>query len=503
MSCALFPERIEHGVTGGRGPRACHRSACGCCSVPSVRSCSRRPPRPHARLLEGRAVLNVNSTATGGGVAELLQTLLAYARGAGVNARWLVIEGNPRFFEITKRVHNHLYGTPGDGGPLGADERRDYEETLRHNVADLLELRGRRRHRRVARPADCGLGCRDAACRRARVVWRCHVGIDSPNEHSERGWEFLRPYIDGVDGYVFSREQFAPAWVPRRALLSSLRRSIPSRPRTSRSTATPSRRSCSTSGCSKVDDDEPVGTFTRRDGSRGRVTRRVDLLGTGPPPPVDVPVVLQASRWDALKDMPGVLAGFADYVVGRTDAHLVLAGPQASGVADDPEANQVLESASRCGASSRSRRERRIHLVCVPMDDPDEAAAIVNALQRHATVVVQKSLAEGFGLTVAEAMWKSRPVIGSRGRRHRRPDRPRRDRLPARRPSRPRAIRATRSVRSSTIRAEHERMGTNGRARAAEQFLGDRHLEQWAQLFAQLQPAESSVGSVAAARSRR
>src|SRR5690242_14489243 len=85
-------------------------------------------------LLAGRTVVNVNSTATGGGVAELLQTLLAYARGAGVDARWVVIEGDPRFFEITKRIHNHLYGHPGDGGPLGPDERRDYEATVRDNL---------------------------------------------------------------------------------------------------------------------------------------------------------------------------------------------------------------------------------------------------------------------------------------------------------------------------------------------------------------------------------
>ena len=87
--------------------------------------------------LEGRRVLNVNSTATGGGVAELLQTLLAYARGVGVDARWTVIDGNPRFFEITKRIHNHLYGSHGDGGPLGDVERADYETTLRGNVDGL------------------------------------------------------------------------------------------------------------------------------------------------------------------------------------------------------------------------------------------------------------------------------------------------------------------------------------------------------------------------------
>ena len=91
-------------------------------------------------LLEGRVVLNVNSTASGGGVAELLQTLLAYARGAGVDARWAVIKGDPRFFEITKRIHNHLYGTPGDGGPLGAAEHHDYEETTRRNADEVAAI---------------------------------------------------------------------------------------------------------------------------------------------------------------------------------------------------------------------------------------------------------------------------------------------------------------------------------------------------------------------------
>ena len=130
-------------------------------------------------LLGGRAVININSTATGGGVAELLQTLLAYARGVGVDARWLVIEGHPAFFEITKRIHNHLYGTRGDGGPLATGERQVYEETLRANADDLLAL---------VRPGDvvvlhdpqtAGLA---ATVRRAGgvVVWRCHVGVDTP-----------------------------------------------------------------------------------------------------------------------------------------------------------------------------------------------------------------------------------------------------------------------------------------------------------------------------------
>ncbi len=122
-------------------------------------------------------------------------------------------------------------------------------------------------------------------------------------------------------------------------------------------------------------------------------------------------MVLQVSRWDALKDPLGVIRGFADHV---PDAHLVVAGPSVTAVADDPEGEQVLRSAQRLREELPEQARRRLHLACLPMDDPEENAIIVNALQRHARVVVQKSLAEGFGLTVAEAMWKARPVVASR-----------------------------------------------------------------------------------------
>jgi trehalose synthase len=184
-----------------------------------------------------------------------------------------------------------------------------------------------------------------------------------------------------------------------------------------------------------------------------------------------------------LKDMSGVLAGFAEHVVDRTDAHLVLAGPQAVGVADDPEANQVLHECLALWKTLPEQSRRRAHLVCIPMDDADEHAVIVNALQRHAAVVVQKSLAEGFGLTVAEAMWKSRPVVGSAvggivdqivsGETGVLLDDPR-----------------DLETFGRTVAAlleddpERDRMGSNGHLRALEEFLGDRHLERWAQLFA-------------------
>ena len=107
-------------------------------SVPSAPSCSKRAQPPPRTLLDGRRVVNVNSTATGGGVAELLQTLLAYVRGVGIDARWVVIDGDPEFFGITKRIHNHLYGSTGDGGPLGANEHASYERSMQRNAGELL-----------------------------------------------------------------------------------------------------------------------------------------------------------------------------------------------------------------------------------------------------------------------------------------------------------------------------------------------------------------------------
>ena len=122
---------------------------------------------------------------------------------------------------------------------------------------------------------------------------------------------------------------------------------------------------------------------------------------------------MQASRWDGMKDMAGVMEGFAHHVDPALRAHLVLAGPAVTGVADDPEAAQVYHDCIDRWRRLPHEARSRVHLACTPMADPDEAAAIVNALQRRATVVVQKSLAEGFGLTVAEAMWKVRPVVAS------------------------------------------------------------------------------------------
>jgi trehalose synthase len=132
------------------------------------------------------------------------------------------------------------------------------------------------------------------------------------------------------------------------------------------------------------------------------------------PLPFDAPAVVQISRWDALKDPIGVIRGFAEHVPADSGAHLVYAGPAVEAVADDPEGARVLRDSLALREQLPDEPRGRVHLAALPMDDVEENAIIVNALQRHASVVVQKSLAEGFGLTVAEAMWKARAVVASR-----------------------------------------------------------------------------------------
>jgi trehalose synthase len=435
-------------------------------------------------LLAGRVVLNVNSTASGGGVAEMLRTLLAYARGAGVDAQWVVIQGDPHFFEITKRIHNNLHGAPGDSGPLGDNERRHYQEILRANADELLAL---------VRPGDivllhdpqtAGLG---QALARAGVivVWRCHVGADTPNAHTERAWAFLRPYLEDVDAYVFSRAAYAPDWAePRRTFV--IPPSIdPFSAKNQPMSPADVEAVLHYVGLLAGERPGPAPVFTLEDGSSGRINRHVDVLQTGPPPPADVPLVVQVSRWDPLKDMAGVMTAFAEHVAGARPAHLLLAGPVVTGVADDPEGAATLEHCFEVWRRLPHAERSRIHLACVPMQDAVENAIIVNAIQRHASVVAQKSLAEGFGLTVAEAMWKGRPIVASAvggivdqiesGEHGVLVDDPR---DPAE------FGQAVRRLLDDPTYAEL--LGENARQRATAEFVGDRHLEQYAQLFAQL-----------------
>ena len=160
--------------------------------------------------------------------------------------------------------------------------------------------------------------------------------------------------------------------------------------------------------------DGAAPAFNRGDGSEARVASRAQIYEDVRLTPED-PVVLQVSRWDHLKDPEGVIRGFAEHAAAHeTGAHLIYAGPAVEAVSDDPEGAEVLAEAIAVRESLSDEARRNVHLVCLPMDDAEENAVIVNALQRNASVVVQKSIAEGFGLTVAEAMWKGRPIVATK-----------------------------------------------------------------------------------------
>ena len=425
------------------------------------------------RLLKGRRIVNVNSTATGGGVAEMLTTLLGYVRGIGLEAHWAVIAGDPAFFTVTKRVHNGLYGAPGDGGDLGDEEHAIYERTIASNVEPISSEVREGDVVIVHDPQPAGL-IEPLVASGAHVVWRCHVGYDGANDWTDRAWSFVRRYIEPAHAHVFSRESFAPGWIDRVGL-----RAIPP----SIDPFTPKNR--------LLADADVLGllraaNLISSDGGQldARVRRRAEVIRAGLPPGPEIPLVVQVSRWDRLKDMVGVLEAFVRYVPG-TPAHLVLAGPAVTGVSDDPEGKSVWDDTVAAWSRLTPAERSRVHLAAVPMEDPMENALVINALQRHATVVVQKSLAEGFGLTVAEAMWKSRPVVASAVGGI--VDQVIHDETgllvedPQDLESCGAAV--TQLLNDPTDAA---RLARNGRRHVEQRFLGDRHLLQYAELLTEL-----------------
>ncbi len=437
------------------------------------------------RLLEGRVVWNVNATASGGGVAEMLTTLLAYTRGAGVDTRWLVLDGNPQFFRITKRLHNFLHGSSGDGGTLGDSERAEYEAVMASN---LEGMRARVRPGDIVLlhdPQAAGLakGLRETG---AHVVWRCHIGRDTHTDLTDAGWDFLEPYVRRAGATIFSREAYGPRWLDRersRIIPPSL---DPFSAKNIQLGAAAVDVTLRQAGLVRGAADGGSLAFARRDGSTGTTRPHRTLVVAGDVVPMDARVVLQVSRWDRLKDMSGVLGGFADNLARLPeDAHLMLVGPDVLGVSDDPEGAEVLFECIDLWKTLPGATRARTHLVALPMDDVDENAHLVNALQHHASVVVQKSLVEGFGLTVTEPMWKARPVVASSvgGIQDQIVDAE--CGLLLGDPSDLAGY--VELVASLLAEPEHaELLGLAARERVRDRFLGDRHLIQYVELFREL-----------------
>ena len=309
----------------------------------------------------------------------MLTSLIPYSRGAGVDERWLVVEGEPDFFDVTKKLHNLLHGIASpEGRAMTEADRAVYERTTKDNAEALLNDVRAGDVAILHDPQTAGL----APALKARgvcVIWRSHIGVDEANDLVRGAWRFLLPYVSAADAVVFSRRAYVWDGLER----------------------------------SRVEIIPPcIDPFSPK--NRDLEDGFIDGVLKGAALPNHARFVLQVSRWDRLKDPDGVMQAFAEHMAARTDACLVLAGPAATSVDDDPEQPEILRELANRRDGLPAEIAERVLIAQLPMEDVDRNALMVNALQRRAEVVVQKSLAEGFGLTVAEAMWKSRPVVASR-----------------------------------------------------------------------------------------
>lgn len=306
-----------------------------------------------AHHLHDTSVQHINSTRAGGGVAEILARMVPLLQDLGIQTRWDVIEGDPAFFNVTKKMHNALHGrgddmTKEDIDAFWATSRRNIEKV--ELTGDIVFIHDPQPIALIERKAQMG----------HRWLWRCHIDVSSPRPGV---WKFLEGFIPRYDAAVFSAPQFArPLPIPQFQIAPSI---------------------------------DPL-SMKNRDLPPETVERVLAKYGIER----DRPIITQISRFDWLKDPVGVIQAFR--MVRRSmRCQLVLAG---GGATDDPEGAAVLAE-----VQERADKDPDIHVLLLPPSSDME----INALQRASDVVVQKSLAEGFGLTVSEALWKARPMVAS------------------------------------------------------------------------------------------
>lgn len=297
-----------------------------------------------------RRLQNINSTAVGGGVAEILSRMVPLLRELGVDTTWDVIKGDEAFFAVTKAFHNALHG---QRETLSEEMFEIYQQNTRRNLGEI-DLNGD--VILVHDPQPAGL----VSARKAdqRWIWRCHIDVSSPDRWV---WGFLRPVVDRYDAAIFSMPDFAQVLgIPQFLVAPSIDPLAPKN--------------------RELDDDT--------------IAKVLALYQIDP----TRPILTQISRFDRLKDPLGVIAAYR-VVKRRQDCQLVLAG---GGASDDPEGMTVLQEVHEAAEGDPD-----IHVILLPPYSDTE----INALVRASTIVIQKSLREGFGLTVAEALWKRKPVV--------------------------------------------------------------------------------------------
>jgi len=301
--------------------------------------------------LHGRRVLNVNSTRVGGGVAEILNRLIPLLQEVGIDAQWDVVRGTQEFFDLTKRMHNALHGKPET---FTAEDRETYNIATEQNLGSI-DLNSDIIFIHDPQPAGLIRAKRDLG---NKWIWRCHIDVSAP---APGAWEFIAPIVEKFDLAVFSAPQFSRELpIPEVLIAPSI---------------------------------DPLSDKNRElsDSEIEQVLQRIGIRS-------DKPIVTQVSRFDRFKDPMGVIDAFR-LARERVDCQLILVG---GGATDDPEGAQVLKE-----VCDRAADDTDIHII----DLPPTSNVEINAIQRASTVVIQKSLKEGFGLTVSEALWKGKPVI--------------------------------------------------------------------------------------------
>jgi trehalose synthase len=376
--------------------------------------------------LSGRTVWMINSTAKGGGVAEMLPHYVSLMNQIGVKTRWLVI-GTDRteFFNFTKKLHNLIHGA---GEPEITQDELELYETVSRELAD--ELRGWVAPDDILvvhDPQPAGMGAKIAEELGVMCIWRCHIGLDAELPQTRVAWDFLKPYIEQYDQSVWTATEYIPHY-----LSSNVAVIHPSIDPLSHKNRELSAHKLIGVLCNSALLRQygpvltpPFETPVQRlkpDGSFAPATQ-ADELGV----PFR-PIVTQISRWDRLKGWRPLLDAFVTlkrdrerFIEPGDDRHrqrlgivrLVLAGPEPAAVQDDPEAKEVLDELCDAYKSLTPDLQDDVALLSLPMSSLKVNALMVNALQRCSTVVVQNSLREGFGLTATEAMWKRTPVLGS------------------------------------------------------------------------------------------
>jgi trehalose synthase len=302
-----------------------------------------------ADKMRGRTFLHVNSTRAGGGVAEILQRMVPILENIGINVRWEVLEGDERFFEITKKIHNALQGN----AETITREMWDYHFDVNKRNAGRLNLDADAVLIHDPQPAPL------IEYKKAGTwMWRCHIDLSNP---AREVFDFIRRYCERYDAAIFSVARFAKSMPIDEFII------------------TPS--------------IDPLSD-KNRDLTESEIRETVQRLNV----PLDKPIILQVSRFDRFKDPLGVLQAYRS-IKKYNDCILVLAGSPAT---DDPEGEAVLKEVREQAADDSD-----IYILLLPpYSDRD-----INALQRIAAVVFQKSIREGFGLTVSEAMWKGKAVV--------------------------------------------------------------------------------------------